>query len=152
MRRSKSSALAADALRVLEGRRDLVVRVLRDALGVGDGLVVQQQELLLRVVLAAGQRLLELECPHPQLADGLFGLGAGERRLARDHRAQRRSALLGLAADGRRLLLGLRDLLGGVGGLALEERLMSGELGVDAQPGLLCVVAAPAARIDSAST
>ena len=91
--------LGPHALRVLERRGDLVVRVLRDALGVGDGLVVQQQELLLRVVLAAGQRLLELERAHAQLAHGLFGLGAGERRLARDHRTQRRGALLGLAAD-----------------------------------------------------
>ncbi|OPZ80066.1 MAG: hypothetical protein BWY77_01251 [bacterium ADurb.Bin431] len=67
--------LRRDALRVLERGGDLVVGVLRDALGVRDGLVVQHEELLLRVVLAARERLLELERAHAQLAHGLFGLG-----------------------------------------------------------------------------
>jgi hypothetical protein len=88
--------LPRHALGVLQRRRDLFVGVLRDALGVRDGLIVQHQELLMRVVLTAREGCLELEGAHPQLAHGLLGLGAVARRLAGDHRPQSGGALLGL--------------------------------------------------------
>ncbi len=135
--------LRRHALRVLERRGDLLVRVLRDALGVGDGLVVQHEELLLRVVLATGERRLELHRAHAQLAHGILRLGARVLGLARDHRAQRRRALLGLGADRGGFALGLRDLLGGVRGLALDAGLVGGQLGLDAQVRLLRVVLSP---------
>ena len=100
--------LRRHTLRVLQRRGHLLVGVLRDPLGVRDGLVVQHEELLLGVVLAARERRLELEGPNAQLAHRVFGIGARARRLAGDHRAQRGRALLGLGADRGGLLLGLR--------------------------------------------
>src|SRR5690606_16709319 len=60
--------LGRDALGVLERRRDLLVGIVRDALSMGHCLVVQQQELLLGIVLAAGQGLFELEDTSVHLA------------------------------------------------------------------------------------
>ena len=118
---------------MLEGCCDLLVRVDRDALGVGDSLVVQQQELLLRVVLSPGQGLFELEHTGVHLADLALGIRPLLGGLARDHRPERRGTLLGLGANGRRLLLGLVHLLGRVRCLALDARLVRRVLRVDAQ-------------------
>ena len=51
---------------MIERRCDLLVGVLSDALGVGDRLVVQHEELLVGIVLPTGEGCLELECPQAQ--------------------------------------------------------------------------------------
>ena len=70
-----------------------------------DGLVVQHEELLLRVVLPARERFFELEGAHPLLAHGVFGLGTRLLALPGDEGAQRRRALLRLGADRGGLLI-----------------------------------------------
>ncbi len=131
---------AGDPLRVLEGCLDLLVRVGGDPLRVGDRLIVEHEELLLGVVLPAGEGLLELQDARVHLAHLALSLGPLLGGFTCDDRAQRRSALLGLGADGLRLPLGLCDLLRGVGLLPLEARLVCGVLGVDLQADLVGIV------------
>ena len=125
---------------MLERCGHLLIGIRGDALGVRHRLVVQHQELLLRVVLPAGERLFELQHACVHLAHIALSVRTHVGRLAGDHRTQRGRALLGLGAHRRGLLLGLNDLLGRVCRLALETRLVRRQLGVDPQPHLVGVL------------
>ena len=128
-----------DALGVLERCRDLLVRVVGDPLRVSDGLVVQHEELLLRVVLAAGEGLLELQHTGVHVAHIALGIGTQLGRLTGDERAQRGRALLSFGTDRRGLLCGLVHLLRGVRGFALDACLVRRVLGVHLQAHLIGV-------------